>query len=560
MAYKSPYLVTVAMLREETQTRENNSMTPEQKHLVQTSFEQVKPIAETTATLFYGCLFNLNPSLETLFKGDLHEQGRKLMHMIGLAIKGLSRLDELVPLLRQMGARHAGYGVTERDYETVGDALLWALELGLGDEFTPAVKEAWIAVYELLADTMKAGAREALIVTASPVSNEASTSTGGDRNGWRGYFPAAANKPSKKRETEMQTQDTYEKVTGRFAATIVTLVMLIGLLFLSSVATSAAVITVTGTNDTIAVDGVITLREAITAANTNQPSGDAPGGDPGLDVIKFNIAGSGLQTIALTSALPPITEPITIDGYSQKPCASNPAPCSQPNTLSVGSDAVLLIELNGAAAGGGASGLFLNAGNSTVTGLVINRFGGKGIYISANGNNVIAGNFIGTNAGGTAALPSPNNFQGILITTANNVIGGTLPANRNVLSGNGINGPGGTGVWIDGASATGNKVIGNYIGTSASGMVGVPNFNMGVVLNNTKLNIIGGVTAVERNLISSNGQGITISGTASNNQIQGNYVGPKADGTGGLGGGTGIVFSGKASNNTIGAPRPAQVM
>lgn len=169
-------------------------MTPEQKNLVQTSFEQVKPVADIAAALFYGFLFKLDPRLERLFKGDLENQGRMLMQMIGLAVRGLDHLDEIVPLLHELGARHAGYGVEERDYETVRAALLATLKRGLGDEFTPAVREAWIAVYALLAETMKVGAREALIVTATRMNNEAATCTGGDRSGWRGYFPAAARK------------------------------------------------------------------------------------------------------------------------------------------------------------------------------------------------------------------------------------------------------------------------------------------------------------------------------------------------------------------------------
>ena len=88
-------------------------MTGKQKRLVQASFEQVKPIADVAARLFYGCLFELDPRLEALFTGDLEEQGRKLMRMIGLAVKGLDKLDELVPTLLALGGRHASYGVVE---------------------------------------------------------------------------------------------------------------------------------------------------------------------------------------------------------------------------------------------------------------------------------------------------------------------------------------------------------------------------------------------------------------------------------------------------------------
>ena len=369
-------------------------MTPEQKDLVQTSFEKVKPIADTAAALFYGRLFDLDPKLERLFKGDLEGQGRKLMHMIGLAVKGLNHPAELLPLLHELGERHAAYGVAEHDYETVGAALLWTLKQGLGDAFTPKVSEAWTAVYELLSNSMKAGAKESLVATAASPGSKATTCTGGDRKSWREYFPTAGNKTSKKRETEMQTEDKYETLCGRFNTTIATIVMLVSLLFLVATATSAKTITVTGIGDAIAVDGVVTLREAITAANKNQPSGDAPAGDSGLDTIQFDIPGSGVQTIALTSALPTITEPIIIDGYTQRPCSNNPAPCSQLNTLAVGDNAILLIELNGANAGAITDGLTINAANCTIKGLVINRFSQNGMTLSA-GNNLIVGNFIG---------------------------------------------------------------------------------------------------------------------------------------------------------------------
>src|SRR4029077_16458109 len=136
----------------------------------------------------------------------------------------------------------------------------------------------------------------------------------------------------------------------------------------------AKTITVTGLGDTIGVDGVVTLREAICAANTNAVCGDAPKGDPGADIINFNIPGGGVRTIIPNIALPTITEALTIDGYSQRPCTSNPAPCSKPNTLPSGSDAVLLIELNGINTSGFTSGLNIAAGNVTVRGLVVNRF------------------------------------------------------------------------------------------------------------------------------------------------------------------------------------------
>jgi hemoglobin-like flavoprotein len=153
-------------------------MTGKQKHLVQASLEQVKPIADVAARLFYGCLFDLDPGLEALFAGDLEEQGRKLIQMIGLAVEGLDRLHELVPTLLALGARHAAYGVDEHDYISVRRALLWTLERGLGAAFTPEVREAWDTVYTLLADTMKAGSRNAVLVQCPrPII---ATYTGGD--------------------------------------------------------------------------------------------------------------------------------------------------------------------------------------------------------------------------------------------------------------------------------------------------------------------------------------------------------------------------------------------
>src|SRR5262245_55011505 len=125
-----------------------------QKTLIQTSFAQVRPIAETAAALFYRRLFELDPTLKPLFKGDLKEQGRKLMDMLGLAVKGLDRMEALIPALAMLGSRHAGYGVKERDYETVGEALIWTLEQGLGPSFTPDVREAWTTLYRMVAGVM----------------------------------------------------------------------------------------------------------------------------------------------------------------------------------------------------------------------------------------------------------------------------------------------------------------------------------------------------------------------------------------------------------------------
>lgn len=138
-------------------------MTPTQKHLVQTTFAQVAPIADQAAAMFYARLFELDPSLRPMFTTDLTEQGRKLMRMISMAVNGLDRLDDLVPAVRQLGARHGGYGVRDEHYDTVAEALLWTLEKGLGPAFTPDVKEAWATVYGVLATTMKQAAAAAVV-------------------------------------------------------------------------------------------------------------------------------------------------------------------------------------------------------------------------------------------------------------------------------------------------------------------------------------------------------------------------------------------------------------
>ncbi len=136
-------------------------MTPTQVELVQTSWEKVVPIADTAAELFYGRLFELDPSLKPLFTSDIKEQGKKLMQMISVAVKGLSDLEKIVPAVEELGKRHVGYGVKDEHYDTVGAALLWTLEKGLGDAFTPDVKEAWTETYTVLATTMKNAAAAA---------------------------------------------------------------------------------------------------------------------------------------------------------------------------------------------------------------------------------------------------------------------------------------------------------------------------------------------------------------------------------------------------------------
>ena len=135
-------------------------MTPEQKELVRRSWALVTPIADTAAALFYERLFQLDPSLRHLFVlADMREQGRKLMQALAFTVKSLDALDQLVPALEAMGRRHVGYGVHDRDYDTVGGALLWTLEQGLGPAFTAETRAAWAAAYEAVAGVMSQAGR-----------------------------------------------------------------------------------------------------------------------------------------------------------------------------------------------------------------------------------------------------------------------------------------------------------------------------------------------------------------------------------------------------------------
>ena len=242
----------------------------------------------------------------------------------------------------------------------------------------------------------------------------------------------------------MITSTQNRATTGKVLALVVLLATLAASLMLAAKAAHASTtFTVINTNDS----GAGSLRQAILDANAT----------PGADVINFNIPGSGVQTIAPTTKLPQITEAVTINGYTQ--------PGASPNTKAVGSDAVLKIELSGASASD-ADGLFITASNSTVKGLVINRWGNAGVHISGSGatGNKVVGNYIGTDASGTQKL---GNFVfGVYIYDApNNTVGGTTTAERNVISGNEY------GVYIEDNGATGNRVLQNVI--SANEYAGV---------------------------------------------------------------------------------------
>jgi hemoglobin-like flavoprotein len=136
-------------------------VTPDQQILVRESFAKVAPIAPQAAELFYGRLFELDPGLKPLFSGDMKAQGRLLMTMIGTAVANVSKLEAVVPAVRALGARHKGYGVQDSHYDTVAGALLWTLGQGLGDDFTPACRDAWVALYTVVAGQMKDAAAAA---------------------------------------------------------------------------------------------------------------------------------------------------------------------------------------------------------------------------------------------------------------------------------------------------------------------------------------------------------------------------------------------------------------
>ncbi len=130
-----------------------------ERDLVQSTFAKVEPIAMVVARTFYEKLFELDPALKKLFKGDMDAQGQKLMTTLKIAVKGLDDVPKLVPVVQELGRRHAGYGVKDGDYDTVAAALIWTLGQGLQEAFTPEVEAAWTKVYSVLADTMKAAAK-----------------------------------------------------------------------------------------------------------------------------------------------------------------------------------------------------------------------------------------------------------------------------------------------------------------------------------------------------------------------------------------------------------------
>ena len=240
---------------------------------------------------------------------------------------------------------------------------------------------------------------------------------------------------------------------------------------------------------------VCTLRAAIQEANAHA----------GPDTIQFAI-GNGPQTINVGSALPTITSPVTIDASTQPGFAGKP---------------VIVLH------GGSGNGFTITAGSTTVRGFVINGFANEGVSISGSGNNVIEGNYIGTDADGG---PGDANGLGVLISGSNNNrIGGRDKSQRNVISGNTDKGNTG-GVTIDGG-AQGNIIQGNFIGSDATGMIPMGNQGRGVAIHNGSNNFIGGAQPGAGNLIMGNrATGVRVI-TGTGNLIMGNWIGLRADGS-----------------------------
>ena len=287
----------------------------------------------------------------------------------------------------------------------------------------------------------------------------------------------------------------------------------------------AATMAVTTAADTVNVDGQCSLREAMINANANNTSGSADClAGSGPDTITFNIPGTGVQRIAVTTNLPAITETLTIDGYTQ--------PGASRNTLAVGSDAVLRIELNGSlnpTNGDGLRTAFAAASGSRFSGLIINGFeSGAGIFINGGQGIVVDGNWFGLTAAGTVL----RNLRAILVQDGTgaavaNRIGGLVPGERNVISGSRSNGI----LYFSTPSAAPMQILGNYIGTTPAGGAGpVGNTDEGIFSFGGTSPVIGGTVAGAGNVISNNRYGIRSLIDARAPQILGNLIGTDATG------------------------------
>lgn len=287
-------------------------------------------------------------------------------------------------------------------------------------------------------------------------------------------------------------------MSGRFGRGLV--LFLVGISGLAG-SVRAATVTVTGTGDTVAVDGSVTLREAITsingAANVNADV-VAVGAYGTSDTIAFNIAGAGPHTILVgATALPPIVRTVVIDGYTE--------PGSSVNTLDVGDDAVLNIVLQGTTAG--IHGFDVRAGgeDTVIRGFVMQRHF-FAFQIAANGV-AVTGNFIGTDRAGTSSDATTANNLGVNIQNGNFgavVIGGSIPADRNIISGNGA------GIIIN--SQLPNRVWGNYIGVDATGTADLGNAGVGIAIGTLGVTLIGGGSIGGPTTVAGQGLGNVISG------------------------------------------------
>jgi hypothetical protein len=275
---------------------------------------------------------------------------------------------------------------------------------------------------------------------------------------------------------------------------------------------------VTNTDDS----GSGSLRQAILDAN----------GNPGLDTIAFNIGSGGVQTIQPMTALPEITDPVVIDGTTQPGFQGTP-----------------LIVLNGANAPTGANGLVISAGNSTVKGLVINAFRANGILLQSHGNDLIAGNYLGTDMAGTVAAYNGSSDISIQGGSNSNTIGGTTTADRNVLASN-LN------QFSLTVTGSGTVVEGNYIGTDVTGARSL-SAGSGVLVSFGSDIGIGGTSAGAGNLISghTNGVGVSFVG-GGGNRVQGNRIGTDGTASQALGNSTGVSFQSGSTNNVVGGTVP----
>jgi CSLREA domain-containing protein len=282
------------------------------------------------------------------------------------------------------------------------------------------------------------------------------------------------------RAKEAVSTETETKVSalGLLSAALIAAALM---LLLAARPAYATTITVTSTADDSAANGNCTLREAITAANTDAAVDQCASGQSSVtDTIVFNIS-TGVQTISPASALPTITSPVTIDGTTQPGYVNSP-----------------LIELDGSGAGNGVNGLTITAGSSTVKGLAIYDFTNHGILLETGDGNTLQGNYIGTDASGTASGKG-NDHNGVSVNGPdNNLIGGSASGDENVISGNGV-----SGVRLE--STEGTRVHGNLIGTDKSGTADLGNSSTGVLLNNAFSCTVGGTALGAGNVIAFNG-------------------------------------------------------